>query len=342
MLPTPKPGMSQKIASRLGVEIRNVLNGLTFKKKFNVDNTVAIFGAPRSGTTWLTELINANFDYLTITRPMSFEWFPQLRSYSFRKESRLYYHPETENVELEKYLLDVFTGNVNALKGANLHYNLRVRECYGRLKAEKLLVKINSGVRLLPWIKKRFDLRKIFLVTRHPCATISSQIQAGGRVAYGSLSGYGVPSTDLILNEMSKMEFIEDSQITKIKKISLIEERLAAVWALDYLASFKYDQPFDVVCYEYLISYSNSEISRLFKTLGQEHYLKKALEIVRSPSMTTINGESKYLSNIELQLNKWQKRLTKNEISHISKVLGWFDMGFSDSEYNIIDSRFHF
>ena len=138
----------------------------------NIDDTIAIFGTPRSGTTWLMEMMGSLPDYLSYFEPFHPGWFsPPLEE---GLQVRPFIHPERTDIEYNEYLRKVFQGRV--ISNAP-HFKLK--ELQKRLFADKVLVKFIRANRILPWILNNFELRGSILIIRHPCATIASQFNSG-------------------------------------------------------------------------------------------------------------------------------------------------------------------
>ena len=78
------------------------------KKDFDIKDTILISGTPRSGTTWLMELLAAIPDYLTIFEPFNPNWFPQIRKSNLC--CRPYLHPDKDSPDIYEYLNKVFRG----------------------------------------------------------------------------------------------------------------------------------------------------------------------------------------------------------------------------------------
>lgn len=138
-------------------------------------NTIIISGAPRTGTTWLMEILATLPKYKTIFEPLHMDRFPQLLKLNF--PPRIYVPPEEDNVFLQNHLKDVFRG---VKISRNPHYSVvNLKEINRRLPFNGVIVKFINGNRLLPWISKRFETRATYLIIRHPCATIASQLKTG-------------------------------------------------------------------------------------------------------------------------------------------------------------------
>lgn len=169
----------------------------------DVTEAILVSGAPRSGTTWLYEILLALPRYRDVFEPLNPSWSPRWKKICYSKfelcrilgpsfRPYLHIYEEREDIEVWKYMSDVFRGKVftvnappaiAALISRNYSAKTRMHEFIKMLlnTSGSSLVKVVRGNRLLPWIVKRFELRGIYMIIRHPCATILSQLRTGYR-----------------------------------------------------------------------------------------------------------------------------------------------------------------
>ncbi len=144
-----------------------------FPKKIDTANTILILGSPRSGTTWLMELLSLLPKSKSIFEPLNRDFFPYINLLGL--PPRIFISPNHENFILNEHLTKVFKGIVISKHPI---YSLKPISIYNRLEYRRIAKTVN-GNRLLPWIVNRYKLRAIFLIIRHPCATILSQLETG-------------------------------------------------------------------------------------------------------------------------------------------------------------------
>jgi hypothetical protein len=297
-------------------------------KETKLDDTILIFGTPRGGTTWFMELLENLADYRPIFEPLNMYWFPQVKKIGIGY--RPYFPIENKQHEFREYLFKVFTGQIN---GLNPKYQLNPKSLHCRLFGKKIIVKFIRGNRLLPWIANNFQVRKIFHIIRHPCATIASQIESG-------IKGYYLPKESAVTKEMFLKEVLmvpflrkDKKLIGKIKELKTEEEILAAIWSIDNYIPFIYPKPYPwhIVIYEKLLTDGEKELKNIFNTIGTD-LPRKALKNLRKTSKTSINKSK--LSDIDpqRQLSKWKKKLSNNQINKILKVINLFGFDFYNEE----------
>jgi hypothetical protein len=296
------------------------------KKKLNIKDTILIAGAPRSGTTWLMELIKNIPGYTWIFEPINPGLFPESFDYGFR--SRTYLKEEKSWPNGEEYLRKVFTGKVYSRIPP---YLPNPKETMNRLLGNKLIVKSIRLNRLLPWINNRFELRDILLIVRHPCAVIASQMNTGFYGYHPSSPPYydAIPNLKNIIDEASEIYGKNDNIIKKLKKIETKEEILAAAWCLDYIVPLNVKKPFPwkIIFYEELVKNGRKIAEDLLNKLGEEKIINTVVNSLNKPSMVAPKGTSKVIKSDE-QLKKSRKTLSDKQINRIIKLVNEFGIDF--------------
>jgi hypothetical protein len=319
---------------KLGLEFSNYINipyyfeRIIFSgKKIDTKDAIFITGAPRSGTTWLMDIMMTIPDYTYVFEPIHPKLFPESFDVGFKSRT---YLPINKNWrDGEEHLKKIFTGKtVSHLP----EYSLQIEMIMHRLLGRKLIIKAIHMNRILPWLAKRFEFRGIFLIIRHPCAVINSQLKSGFYGYHNSSPPYEdiPPTIDNILEEASMINSLEPSILNKLRKIKTIEEILAAAWCLDYYVPLSMPKihPWTTVIYEKLVTDGENEIRRLFNELREKNIHPSAYKHLRKPSMKTLTSEIKNVVKVEEQLLKWKKSLSEKQIERILRVVSDFGLDF--------------
>lgn len=295
------------------------------------EDTIFLVGTPRSGTTWLMELLENIPSYTYLFEPLHANWFPEAVKIDFK--SRPYLPKNQVKEDWEEYLRKIFTGKIVSrvpLYGSKPFISMN------RLLSKKLIVKSVRLTRLLPWIAERFQLHSVIYIVRHPCATIASQLKTGFFGYHNYFPPYfnSSPTVDNIISEVSHMDFADQELIEKLKKMNTIEEILAAAWCLDNYIPLNEPktQRWTTLFYEKLVADGKSEINRLFKSLKYEDIAEIAVKQLRKPSFVTLGDEKKKLKSSDIQLSKWKKQFTKDQIDRMLKVVYYFGLDFYSEE----------
>jgi len=295
----------------------------------NINEAIIISGAPRSGTTLVMEILSLLPKYKTIFEPLHRTWFPSIRRLNL--PPRIYIPPERDNPFLHFYLRAVFKGKI--VSKAPKYSLTNLNEVYKRLTATKAIIKFVNGNRLLPWISERFQVKGTYLIIRHPCATILSQLRTGWlgypieieqQIKLGRVSLL----KNIILREALMIPKAQENPtiIQKIKNLNTMEELLAVEWSLDYLVPLSQFDKYSwyLLPYERLLVQFNEELKLLFGYINQ-YPPKEAWKKLKVPSKTaTISAPI----NKRDQLIKWKKKLSERQIKNILKVVHWFGLDF--------------
>jgi len=329
-------GFPHRIASAFSNKLRS------YQERY----TILISGAPRSGTTFFSEVLLTLPKYRDSFEPLNPPNSPRWRKVCYSKfelcsilESafRPYLRIDEEDSEVCKYLSDVFRGRT-LLTNAPAPLAVLVQKGYSlETKINSLMktlkniiyppvVKVVRGNRLLPWIAKRFKLRGIYMIIRHPCATIASQLRTGAGVPKLP------PSTlkKLLIYEIYRIAELNQSSeiVKKLDNINTMVEALAAIWALDYYIPLYYRRYgwWYTVVYEKLVLEGMKELKNIFQHIN-EGVPREATKTLRRYSVTAWVKKEVVEDPREL-LGKWKKKLSKKQINNILKVVHWFGLDF--------------
>jgi len=298
------------------------LYGLKLKEgceSISLQDTIIISGLPRGGTTWLMEIMaTLSPSYKTLFEPLNRQYFPEVKKLGLPPRP---YIPLEEESLIEDYFRQIFTGKVVSHYPV---YSLSPKYIYRRLAFNKLIVKFVRANGILPWIAKNFRVRGIYFLIRHPCATISSQLESDA-----------IPhplTKDIVLRDASQIPQIGENEklMEKLKTITTREEFLSAIWSMSNyipLSSTK-PYPWHTVAYEKLITDWKKEIKRIFGYIG-EKTPERAYSMFKKPSKTTKDFSYVGTKN---QLEKWKKKLSKRQIEKILRVTHWFGLDFYTEE----------
>ena len=279
---------------------------------YRIGDTIAVFGSPRSGSTWLMELLESLPGYKSVFEPFHPVWYPEFGRNGFPHSPHI--PDEEELIWLGDYLRRVFSGRVHAM------FPYR-RPVIRRLKAFRLVVKFVRANTILPWVAGNFQLRGLYFIIRHPCATIASQIATGY---------YSRITPDQLASELLKVDGLEELA-GRIARLDTEIGRLAAVWAFENyipLASKK-PYPWYTVVYERLVSEPEEELRRIFGYISED-VPDGAWKRVRKPSMVTRKSYGREYIGTPRQLLKWKDQLSERQVKEILEVVSWFGMDFYD------------
>ena len=278
-------------------------------------------------------LISLLKNYKTVFEPFNIYWFPEYRALNIR-DPRPYIYKDDINESLYEYISSVFRGRII---NRNTYFEITLKEFSKRLFSRDLVIKFVRANRILPWISKNFSLRGTYLILRHPCATISSQIKTGWigypeEIEKGIREGKPALNTikKIIIEEVKPIKEIDVEKVIKIvKNSSSIIELLAIEWSIDYLIPLHYLHRFNwyLLIYENLLIDRENEVKRIFKYIGEDPP-NNIWKFISKPSKTT----SEKIIKPENQMIKWKKTLNERQIKEIERITSVLDVNIYDYE----------
>jgi hypothetical protein len=313
-------------------------------KKVDISKTIFIAGSPRSGTTWLFNILSLMPKYCTIFEPFHNYWFPECREIGFT--NHVYIPPNDISIERKKYVEKLLHGRVcskfpRLKKSIYQHPIGFTKEIFHRIFSENVIIKSIRANRFLPWMITNFPECKYIFIIRHPCAVISSQIESG-------ITGYFPPekwkiNKEIVLEQAKQILSIKKNNnlLNKIKTIETKEEILALVWCLDTYIPLKYInfKKYHLIIYEKCVKNGEIELKKIFNYLDK-NIPKMANYGLSEPSFTSYNKS--YVGSIK-QLKKWKKKLSKDQIESILKIVNWFDLKFysenEEPDYTLLNKE---
>jgi len=298
---------------------------MILNKKTNINDTIALYGSPRSGTTWFMEILSTIPGYKYLFEPINPKSVPEAFEIGFR--SKTYMSPEEEWAEGEEFLRRVFTGQISS---SVPFYKFKPKMFLKQLFGKKIIVKTIRLNRMLPWIVKRFQLRCNIYMIRHPCSVIASQLKTNiygyqqDQPPYKSI----FPTAKRVLNEASNIKEIDDDILNKIKKIETKEEILAVAWCLDNYVPLNSPKPHKWITLTYEKAFTSpDEIYHVFNETN-EPISEKTINKINVPSMLTKKEDTALIKKPEKQLSKWKQQLSKKQIERILKIVSYFNLSF--------------
>lgn len=300
-------------------------------KKIDIKNTILLAGTPRSGTTWLMEILRTLPGYVSLFEPVNPIFFPE--SYKAGFKARKYLSADAKWPEGKEYLEKAFTGKTYTRVPL---YQLNPEMFMNRFFGNKLIVKAIGLNRVLPWIAKNIELRTIFFIIRHPCAVVSSQLKTGYCGYHLESEPYSdiFPKIENVLEEAAEIPNLDDTILDKLKKIKTKEEILSTIWCLDnYVPLYcKKPYPWNFIIYEKMILEGENAVEELFYKIGEKTIPKSAIEKLNIPSMLAPRDELKIVKDSNKQLSKWKKTLNQQQIENILSVVKDFGLDFYSEE----------
>jgi hypothetical protein len=276
-----------------------------------LEKSIVIFGGPRSGTTWLAEILNTIPKSGLIFEPL---YLSKVREARVAGVERHAYLPPGEKWPagelffrkmLDGKVLNSWTTSFMPLKRA--------------VRPNLWVIKMIRANMMLSWMLDKFPSLKPVLIIRHPCSTILSMRQMGWP-----------PPTRR--PHFPKFESTFPHIRSIVEKLNHPIEYSAAMWCISYYPTLLHTlyNKHIVVSYERLVREGDKELKRIFDYL-QILQPKEAVDQLRRFSrMTKIDSPIHETGD---PLAKWSEKLSPEEIKMILNVVKAFGMDFYDENY---------
>jgi len=281
----------------------------TASRSYDLRNTLVIAGSPRSGTTWLAELLNRIPRSAILFEPEHVQQVPEAR------EAGLSWHtikdPEVDWPLGRQFFEKVFRGQlISSWTAAHVPLTSAVAP-------RTWIVKFVDANFMLGWLAKNFPIKSPALLVRHPCAVIASQLRRG----------WSNPHPPRLKGFLAKYPQFSDY----LETLSDPAEFAAALWSMQTYAPLMLPRPwpFVLIPYEDLAADPQRELSRLFDA-WQMTMPEGVLESAMRPSGTTDTGSA--LRAGADPRSAWLGSLSTRQIDSIFAVIRTFGLDFYDAK----------
>lgn len=275
--------------------------------RHDIRDTLLVAGSPRSGTTFLAELLNQIPRSAILFEPEHIQQVPEA------KIAGLTWHtikdPQDDWPDGRRFFERVLRGQVITSWTVS-HVPLA-----NALAPRTWIVKFVDANFILGWLTANFPVRPPVLLIRHPCAVIASQLRRGWSNPHPPrLKGF-------LARHPQFTEYLET--------LGDPAEFAAALWSMQTLAPLSLPRPwpFVLVTYEDLAADPGRELQRLFG--GWQLPMPAGIvERALRPSGTTDTGSA--LAKGSDPSSAWRRILSMKQIDAILKVVRTFGLDFYD------------
>jgi hypothetical protein len=272
------------------------------------ENAVFLAGVGRSGTTWISDIINYKNEYRYIFEP---------------------FHPYRVRLVRDfQYIQYLRPGNHEPryLEPAKAVLSGRVRDRWTdvankKIFARKRLIKDIRANLLLKWIHSNFPAIPIILLFRHPCAVANSWMKLGwGQEDLGSRTDIEVCLSQEELMQDYLEPFRED-----LEHAQSDFEKHVFIWCMQYYVPLKQFKRGEIhLCfYENFCKNPYEEIQSLFSFLGKK-FDEQVLCGLRTPSSLT-RKDSAIVKGTSL-IDSWREHVSAQDLKNALKILNLFGL----------------
>jgi len=267
----------------------------------SLKNTVLLAGTGRSGTTWISNIINYDNEYRDIFEPFSTVYTKECHGFAYKQ----YLRENDDNEYFLKTARMILSGRVGN-KWID-QYN-RLFFCKKRLVKD---IRLNF---LLKWIRIHFPEIPIVFLIRHPIAVAHSRLRLGWDTHLEKI--------------LSQDELIEDffqDTIDIIRKSRSKFERQIYLWCIENYVPLKTLSRSDAyfACYESFCIQPEKESRKLLHWIGKG-YDQRLKSVIGAPSKVS-SSHSAVNTGDDLVCN-WKKEVTQTECNKAVDILSLFGM----------------
>ena len=294
--------------------VRNIpLYALVKYRKVNpisLSKNYLIFGSPRSGTTWLMQMLQQTLSAQVIWEPLN----PRLQTIRF-KNLHLGWSPYLDPIDQHDGVVTVFKSLFSGQENRSVLFS--ESGWFNLLLTSSQLIKFCRGHLLLPWLVMnfRFTNKPIFII-RNPYAVVSSQLLH---------SGWNHLIKNLPITKFDSPIFSQYNSY--LSSLNNLDEYLTAVWCINnmYVINNSFNNTgWTTLLYEGLLENTTEEILRIVETWNLEFDVRSIATQKRS--FTVIPK----ISTDSDRFNKWKNKLSSSQIDRITKVLEFFQIEKND------------
>lgn len=300
--------LTKKISHRVSNYKQKLLTEMFIDYNLDYKKSLFLAGSGRSGTTWLSEVINYKNEYRYIFEPF---WGKEVSECKEFNDSQ-YIRPGNKEERFLQPIKAILSGKIR---------NKWTDKFNRRFISDRRLIKDIRANLFLRWLYETFPGIPIILIFRHPCAVASSGIKCKWKI---ELNKY-LAQAELIEDFLSPFRAeIENSQKLYESSGNSFENSIFN-WCIENyvpLKQFKTDEIY-LAFYENFSLNPEDEVKKLFAFLGKQ-YDENIFAVLKKPS-ALVQKQSAILSGRSL-VDSWKRHISDAQIRRATEILSLFGL----------------
>lgn len=287
---------------------REVMGRVYVDRGGGPENTVLLGGSGRSGTTWLSEVINFDHHYRYLFEPFHPGYVPEWSAFPERR----YLRPTDRQADGIETVERILSGRIrNRWVDA---YNLRL---IGR---SRLLKDVRANL-FMKWISVQFPQVPLVFTLRHPCAVVLSQERGQ------TLRGSWAPDLESLLAQPDLVEDHLEPFVTHIREACTMPlwDQLVFRWCIENYVPLRQFEDGGVhwVFYERACLEPETQLRALFAAIGRP-WDDRVLRLVSRPSQMSAPEASIAVGSG--LIDGWQRKVDAARVDRTLEILGLFGL----------------
>lgn len=267
-------------------------------------DAVFVAGSGRSGTSWLSEVINHDRDYRYVFEPFNPYEVPLARPFGYRR----YIRPGESRPELWERARGIVSGGVRGPWTDRFHR---------RFVARKRLIKDIRANLFLGWLAESFPQMPVIFILRHPCAVALSKTRLGWKSRLEEF----LEQPGLVRDFLAPVAGEMRSASTEFER-HLFAWCVESLVPLTQLGQLGPDRA-HLVLYENLCESPEAELRGLSDYLGPGPR-DVPLEALRMPSALSRPGSAVLAGRDPVR--SWREELDDDQVLRAIEILGYFGL----------------
>lgn len=298
------PYRAQQAATRIRKELA-VLRGMAHLDNHDLSGTVLLAGSGRSGTTWMSQIINHGNPYRDIFEPLHPQHVAQVRDWPAMR----YLQAKQRDSDEGQLVRSLLAGQVRS----------RWTDRYNRKHlAKRRLIKAIRTNLMLGWIQHNCPQVKLLFAMRHPCAVVHSRVKLRWDTHLDELLAQDDLMRDHLEPYRETIERAEHDDDTWAKHL--------AMWCIENVVALRELSPGDahLLRYEDLCEHFDAEVDGLFAFLDRP--VPNRIHDVARQRSAHFRRDSAILNGGNL-VGDWQRHVAPIHIDRMLDMLATFGLG---------------